>query len=85
MVLRQHTEITSKSFAKILSSPYFPGLARLTGKKKRPSREYRTPKVPSPGESNTKTGMYIKYRALTMPTIKAIIYQSLIVFHLLDT
>jgi hypothetical protein len=50
----EHYELTSKSFANILSSPYLLGLTRCRGKKKRPSRESRTPKVPTTGLSNTK-------------------------------
>jgi hypothetical protein len=59
---------------------YLRVLARLSGKKKRPSRESRTPRVLGPGESNTKEEYIFNYIALSMPKINVIIFQLVINF-----
>jgi hypothetical protein len=62
-----------------------PELARFPGKKKRPSRENRTPKVPCPGERNKKEEHIFKNTALTMPSINVHIFQLFVNFLILDT
>jgi hypothetical protein len=80
MELKRIIGLTSKSFATIFISPYFPGLARdCQAKKKRPSRENRTPKAPGPRES-TINKYYIKHKALMMPTINILMFQPVIAF-----
>jgi len=52
--LKRHTGLTSKSFATLLTGLVLREVRDFSGKKKRPSREYRTLKVLNPGESDNK-------------------------------